>query len=103
MRVKKTEIKIKTEGIHAKILVDGKELKGVRGYRFSHNVCESEGLPVFQIDLDATHVTLETDRLPALPHPFNQHYIPISLVLDSGKMTQEEIEQVCREHGLKLG
>lgn len=96
------EIKIKNSGRHSEIFVDGKKLDGIKGCRFIHSTSENEGLPILQIDVVAADVTLETDILPALPYPFNQHYIPISVLLDSGKMTDADINSVCREYGLDL-
>lgn len=100
--MRKPEIKIKTDGIHAEVSVNGEKLEGVRGYRFIHNSSKNNGLPVFQIDMVATDVTLETDILPALPCPLNQHYIPVSVLLDSGKISNSDINNICREYGLDL-
>lgn len=71
--IRKPQILIQTDGItNTKILIDGKELPGVAGVRFSQNYKENKGLPVLQIDLKATNVTLDAKMLPALPEPYNR-------------------------------
>lgn len=58
--MKKPQVTITTDGItNTKVLVDGKELEGVAGVRFSQSYKENAGLPVLQIDLKATNVTLD--------------------------------------------
>ena len=58
--IRKPQILIQTDGItNTKILIDGKELPGVAGVRFSQSYKENKGLPVLQIDLKATNVTLD--------------------------------------------
>ena len=65
---RKPQILIQTDGIqNTKVFVDGKELTGVAGIRFSQSYKENKGLPVLQIDLKATNITLDTKVLPALP------------------------------------
>ena len=57
---RKPQILIQTDGIqNTKVFVDGKELTGVAGIRFSQSYKENKGLPVLQIDLKATNVTLD--------------------------------------------
>ena len=58
--IRKPQILIQTDGItNTKIFIDGKELPGVAGVRFSQSYKENKGLPVLQIELKATNVTLD--------------------------------------------
>ena len=44
------QIVIKTDGImNTKVLVDGKELEGVAGIRFSQSYKENAGLPTYRL------------------------------------------------------
>lgn len=53
--IRKPQILIQTDGItNTKIFIDGKELPGVAGVRFSQSYKENKGLPVLQIELKAT-------------------------------------------------
>lgn len=48
--IRKPQILIQTDGItNTKIFIDGKELPGVAGVRFSQSYKENKGLPVLQI------------------------------------------------------
>lgn len=61
--IRKPQILIQTDGItNTKIFIDGKELPGVAGVRFSQSYKENKGLPVLQIELKATNVTLDIVR-----------------------------------------
>ena len=80
--IRKPQILIQTDGItNTKIFIDGKELPGVAGVRFSQSYKENKGLPVLQIELKATNVTLDAKMLPALPEPYKGQYISISKLL----------------------
>ena len=80
--IRKPQILIQTDGItNTKILIDGKELPVVAGVRFSQSYKENKGLPVLQIELKATNVTLDAKMLPALPEPYKGQYISISKLL----------------------
>lgn len=80
--IRKPQILIQTDGItNTKIFIDGKELPGVAGVRFSQSYKENKGLPVLQIELKATNVTLDAKMLPALPEPYKGQYISISRLL----------------------
>lgn len=82
--IRKPQILIQTDGItNTKIFIDGKELPGVAGVRFSQSYKENKGLPVLQIELKATNVTLDAKMLPALPEPYKGQYISISKLLAS--------------------
>lgn len=62
--IRKPQILIQTDGItNTKIFIDGKELPGVAGVRFSQSYKENKGLPVLQIELKATNVTLDAKML----------------------------------------
>lgn len=90
--MEKPQILITTDGItNTKVFVDGKELKGVTGIRFSQNYKENHGLPILQLDLKATNVTLDTKMLPTLPEPYKNHYISVS-----------ELADACRKQGIVL-
>ena len=100
---RKPEITIRTNGITGtEILVDGKRLGGVTGFRFSQSYKENSGLPILQIDLKATNVSLDAQMVPALPAPFNGHYISIGSLLRSGRMTKEDLNEVCKKEGIDL-
>lgn len=69
-------IVIKTDGITGtEIYVNGNKLEGVRGFCFKQSAQEKKGLPILQIDLQATDVTLETKAVPKLPYPFSEFYV----------------------------
>ncbi len=96
-------ILIVTDGItNTKIMIDGKELKGVSGIRFSQSYKENHGLPILQIDLKATNVTLDVKALPALPEPFTDHYISVQKVFSSETLSKDQKIKLCRECGIKL-
>jgi hypothetical protein len=67
------KIVIKTNGVKAEIIIDGKKLEGVRGYKLVH---DAPGLPQLQINLKATDVTVETEAIPILPAPYDSFYVP---------------------------
>ena len=97
------QVKITTDGItNTKVFIDDKELKGVAGVYFSPSYNENQGLPNLCIALKATNVTLDAKMLPALPEPFNHHYIPIGKLMSSEQIPKEEIIKLCRECGINL-
>lgn len=97
------QILIQTDGImNTKVSIDGKELKGVAGVYFSQSYNENQGLPNLCIALKATNVTLDGKILPALPEPFNHHYIPIGKLMSSEQIPKEEVIKLCRECGINL-
>lgn len=99
--MRKPQIVIKTDGImNTKVLVDGKELEGVAGIRFSQSYKENAGLPTLQIDIKATNVALDAKMLPALPEPFHNQYLPIGKLLDV--VPKEKMAELCRECGIEL-
>ncbi|MCI9357785.1 MAG: hypothetical protein HFH59_09640 [Lachnospiraceae bacterium] len=100
---RKPEITIRTNGIAGtEILVDGKKLDGVTGFRFSQSYKENSGLPILQIDLMATNVGLDTQMLPELPEPFNGHYVSVASLLNSRIVPRETAAELCREGGINL-
>lgn len=100
---RKPEITIRTNGITGtEILVDGKKLDGVTGFRFSQSYKENSGLPILQIDLKATNVSLDTQMLPALPEPFNEHYVSVNSLLNSKIISIETVNELCGENGIDL-
>lgn len=100
---RKPEIIINTDGIMGtEILVDGKRLEGVVGIRFAQSYKENNGLPVLQIDLKATNVTLDAKMLPALPEPFKGRYLSISSLMNSEILSPEMVAGLCREQGVEL-
>lgn len=97
------QVLIQTDGImNTKVSIDGKELKGVAGVYFSQSYNENQGLPNLCIALKATNVTLDGKILPALPEPFNHHYIPIGKLMSSEQIPKEEVIKLCRECGINL-
>lgn len=100
---KKPQIVIKTDGItKTKVLIDGKELAGVSGIRFSQSYKENQGLPVLQIELKATNVTLDVKTFPALPEPFSNHYVSIEKLLNAQLVSESKMIEFCRECGIEL-
>ena len=94
--IRKPQILIQTDGItNTKIFIDGKELPGVAGVRFSQSYKENKGLPVLQIELKATNVTLDAKMLPALPEPYKGQYISISKLLVAAQ-TLSEVKSAMR-------
>lgn len=70
------KILIKTDGVTGtEILINGKRLDGVTGFRFIQSYKENDGLPRLQIDLKATDVTLETKTVPEIPYPYKDFYV----------------------------
>ena len=65
------KIKIKNEGVGTKIVVDGQELRGVRGFSLSQKGGE---FPVLTLDLIACDMTVDTACIPALPDVFSAWY-----------------------------
>lgn len=97
------QVKITTDGItNTKVFIDDKELKGVAGVYFSQSYNENQGLPNLCIALKATNVNLDAKMLPALPEPFNHHYIPIGKLMSSEQIPKEEVIKLCRECGINL-
>ena len=97
------QVLIQTDGImNTKVSIDGKELKGVAGVYFSQSYNENQGLPNLFIALKSTNVTLDGKILPALPEPFNHHYIPIGKLMSSEQIPKEEVIKLCRECGINL-
>lgn len=100
---RKPKIEIKTDGIgKTKVVVNGKELEGVIGIKFSQSYKENSGLPILQIDMKATNVSLDANILPALPEPFKGMYISVNELFNSEEITKEEAEKVCREQGIEF-
>lgn len=103
MNQRKPEIIIKTEGITGtQVYVDGRKLEGVTGVRFSQSYRERSGLPILQIDMKATNVTLGATMLPTLPEPFSGHYIPINALANLKSLSTEEFVQMCRDWGIDI-
>nr|DAE51264.1 MAG TPA: hypothetical protein [Caudoviricetes sp.] len=67
------KIIIKTDGMKAEVTIDGKKIRGVRGYKLVH---DAPGFPQLQLSLKATDVTVETDVIPMLPAPYDSFYVP---------------------------
>lgn len=86
--MKTSKINIQTEGVHARIIVDGHEIKGVRGYSISHN---AEGIPIIQLSLFGTDMTFDSDMVPALPEPFSGFYVSVQKLIDSGLVSEEQV------------
>lgn len=100
---RKPQILIQTDGIqNTKVFVDGKELTDVAGIRFSQSYKENKGLPVLQIDLKATNITLEAKVLPALPEPYKGQYISVSKLIASNVIPKDKVAELCRENGIEL-
>lgn len=100
--MRQPHVVITTNGITGtKVFIDEKEINGVVGIRFSQSYKKNHGLPILQIDVNATNVTLDTRMLPTLPEPFRSSYVPISSLLNS-KIPTEMIMDICRERGIDL-
>lgn len=95
-------VRISTNGItRTKIYIDGEELKGVTGVRFLQNYKENNGLPILQIDMQATNVELDAKMLPALPEPFSKHYVSLNTILNLETLNDAQKSQLCRELGIE--
>lgn len=69
------KIEIKTEGIKGRILVDEKEVPGVRGYSIIHT---AGSIPIVQLDLMGADLSIDGDGfIPALPEIFKEFYRPV--------------------------
>lgn len=98
---RKPEILIQTDGItKTKVIIDGKELEGVTGVRFSQSYKENSGLPILQIDMKATNVTLDAKMLPALPEPFSHHFVPVNKIMSLENLSDDDKEAIRRELGI---
>lgn len=71
------KIEIRQKGVQTRILIDGKELRGIRAYSI-----EQKGgqLPTLCLDLLAADMTIDAACIPALPDVFKGWYTEI----DSG-------------------
>lgn len=98
---RKPEILIQTDGItKTKVIIDGKELESVTGVRFSQSYKENSGLPILQIDMKATNVTLDAKMLPALPEPFSHHFVPVNKIMALENLSDDDKEAIRRELGI---
>lgn len=95
------QIIIKTNGTFSEIYVDGVKMEGVVGCRFLHNKRDGH-LPILEIELNATNVTLDAQMLPALPKLYAGGYLPIAELLNSDKIPNSIIAEICKEHGIEL-
>ncbi|NBI10264.1 hypothetical protein D1641_09610 [Colidextribacter sp. OB.20] len=69
------KIEIKTEGVKGKVLVDGKEMPGVRSYSVHH---DAGSIPMVRLDLIGTDLFIDGNGfIPALPEVFKSFYRPI--------------------------
>lgn len=92
--IRKPQILIQTDGItNTKIFIDGKELPGVAGVRFSQSYKENKGLPVLQIELKATNVTLDAKMLPALPEGNNMQQV--NVFIETSSRFRGNVERKC--------
>ena len=89
--MKKPKILIKTDGIRAKVYVDGKELHGVKAYKFTHNAVEG---PTLHLSMVGTDVTLEALVIPALPEIYRNFYISATELIQKGIATEEQLESL---------
>lgn len=101
--MREPNIIIRTDGITGtEVYVNGEKLEDVVGIRFTQSYKENKGLPVLQIDLKATNVTLDAKMIPALPEPFNGCYLPINALLNAEEIPKETVARLCREFGIEL-
>ena len=68
-------IEIRTRGTRTHIFIDGKELNGVRKVSFTQDASEASGIPILQLQLDASDMTLNVKRIPELPDVFKSWYV----------------------------
>lgn len=85
-------IEIKIDGIVPKILIDGKELKGVRSYCLSQNVITR--VPILKIDLLAMNLSIDTKLIPALPEPYQPYYVSLTELINKGIITEEQLKNL---------
>lgn len=85
-------IEIKIDGVNTKMLIDGKELKGVRSYCLSHD--SETKVPVLKINLLATDLSLDANMIPTLPEAYQEHYIAVAELIDKKLITKEQLEKL---------
>lgn len=81
------KIEIRQKGIQTRILIDGKELRGVRGFSITQKGGQT---PTLRLDLLATDMTIDTACIPALPDVFKNWYTFID-----GSQVQEDSSPLC--------
>ena len=81
------KIEIRQKGIRARILIDGKELRGVRGFSIEQKGGQT---PTLRLDLLAADMTVDAACIPALPDVFKEWYTEI----DDGQK-QESGSPIC--------
>lgn len=88
----KPRIEIQTlGGVFAKVVVDGKEIEDVTGYRVEHRAGE---LPHLYLEMKATNMAINEKVVPALPEPYSHFYVSKNLLLDKGFLTKSQIEEL---------
>ncbi len=89
--MKTPHIEIKTNGVHAEIFIDGKKINGVRGYEPTH---EASNIPILQLHLKATDVTVEGLMLPELPEPYKDFYVSKRKLVEAGIISDTQAESM---------
>lgn len=92
-KMNKSKLTIRTDGIHAKVTIDGKEVKKVTGYSISH---KASGAPIIQLSIASTDMLFESDAILELPEPYSEFYIAKQSLIDSGLVTQKQLTNLER-------
>lgn len=85
-------IAIKIDGVDTKILIDGKELEGVRSYCLSQDTITR--VPILKIDLLAMDLSIDTKLIPALPEPYQPYYVSLTELINKGIITEEKLKNL---------
>lgn len=80
-------IEIKIDGVDTKILIDGKELEGVRSFGLVQD--SKIPVPILHINLLAMDLSINAKTLPALPEPYQSLYVPKIKLIEKGIVTEE--------------
>lgn len=85
-------IEIKIDGLNTKILIDGKELKGIRSYCLSQDSIKK--VPILKIELLAMDLSIDTKLIPALPEPYQPYYISLTDLIGKGIIIEEQLKNL---------
>lgn len=84
-------IEIKIDGIKPTILIDGKELEGIRSYCLSQDF--ETKVPILKIELLAMELSMDTNTLPILPEPYQPYYVSKAELVEKGIVTKERLNE----------
>lgn len=85
------EITIKIDGTISRILIDGKEIKGISGYELRQ---DGRGVPQLHLSLLALNVTVDSALVPALPEVYQGYYVSKRRLIDTKIATEEQLDSM---------